>query len=130
MGVSSHGLFEWDRLAPSGRFGRCARGVEVAGVAPHDGGPRQQIPLQRHQRRHFRCGAVCHAAVRLRPHRKRYLTKDELPRLLRALDKEEDRLSVAALHVVPKGEVLSLTWNNVRLDEDSIYLPLTKNGRS
>lgn len=69
------------------------------------------------------------------PHRERYLTKDELPRFLKALDEDEDRLSVAALRLLlftgcRRGEVLSLTWDNVRLDEDRIFLPLTKNGRS
>ena len=69
------------------------------------------------------------------PHRERYLTKEELPRFLKALEEQEDRLSVAAIKLLlftgcRKGEVLSLTWGQVRLEEGRLYLPVTKNGRS
>jgi len=67
------------------------------------------------------------------PHRERYLTKDELPRFLRALEEMEDRLSMAAITLLlftgcRKGEILSLTWGNVQ--ENRIFLPVTKNGNS
>lgn len=67
------------------------------------------------------------------PHRERYLTKEELPRFLKVLDQQEDRLSTAAIKLLlftgcRKGEILSLTWGNV--EEGRIYLPMTKNGQS
>jgi len=71
------------------------------------------------------------------PQRERYLSKEELPRFLGALegDGEEDRLSVAAIRLLlstgcRRSEVLSLKWNEVRLDEERIFLLDTKNGRS
>lgn len=69
------------------------------------------------------------------PHRERYLTKEELPRFLTALDGLDDRLSVAAIKLLlftgcRRNEVLSLTWNQVRLEEGRLFLPVTKNGRS
>jgi integrase len=67
--------------------------------------------------------------------RERYLSKEELPRFLKALEEEDDRLSVAALRLLlytgcRREEMMSLKWENVRLDEERIYLPKTKNGRS
>lgn len=69
------------------------------------------------------------------PHRERYLSKDELPRFLKALEEEDDRLSVAAIRLLlftgcRRNEVLSLRWNQIRQDEGRIFLPMTKNGRS
>jgi integrase len=69
------------------------------------------------------------------PLRERYLSKEELPRFLRALDEEDDRLSVAALRLLlytgcRREEMMSLKWENVRMDEERIFLPKTKNGRS
>lgn len=69
------------------------------------------------------------------PLRERYLSKEELPRFLKALDESDDRLSVAALRLLlftgcRREEILSMKWENVRLDEERIYLPKTKNGRS
>lgn len=67
--------------------------------------------------------------------RERYLTKEELPRFMRALSEENDTLSKAALQLLlytgcRKNEILSMKWDQVRLDEGRIYLPITKNGRS
>jgi len=69
------------------------------------------------------------------PHRERYLTKEELPRFLKALNSMEDQLSMAAIKLLlftgcRKGEILSLRWDQVKLDEGRLYLPVTKNGRS
>ena len=70
------------------------------------------------------------------PLRERYLSKgDELPRFLKALDEEDDKLSVAAIRLLlytgcRRKEVVSLTWVQVRLDEGRLHLPLTKNGGS
>jgi integrase len=69
------------------------------------------------------------------PHRERYLTKEELPRFLKALDEQEDKLSVAAIKLLlftggRKNEILSLQWSQVKLDEKRLFLPNTKNGRS
>lgn len=71
------------------------------------------------------------------PHRERYLTKEELPRFLKALEEQEDRLSVAAIKLLlftgcRKNEILSMKWEQVMLDEGQgrLYLPVTKNGRS
>ena len=67
--------------------------------------------------------------------RERYLSKGELPRFIKALDEQEGRLSVAVIKLLlftgcRKGEVLSLEWNQVKLDERRLFLPATKNGRS
>lgn len=69
------------------------------------------------------------------PLRGRYLSQEELPRFLRALDEDDDALSVAAIRLLlytgcRRSEVLSLTWDRVRLDEGSVYLKDTKNGES
>ncbi|GFO57253.1 integrase [Geomonas sp. Red276] len=69
------------------------------------------------------------------PSRERYLTKEELPRFLRALEENEDRLSVAALCLLlftgcRRSEVVSLKWDQVRMEEERIFLLDTKNGGS
>jgi integrase len=69
------------------------------------------------------------------PNRERILSREELPRFLKALDQQEDRLSVAAIRLLlftgcRKGEILSLKWDQVRLDEGRLFLPITKNGQS
>lgn len=69
------------------------------------------------------------------PHRERYLSQDELPRFLKALDEQEDRLSMAVIKLLlftgcRKGEILSLKWSQVKLDEGRLFLPITKNGKS
>lgn len=69
------------------------------------------------------------------PHRERYLTKQELPKFLKALDEQEDRRSVAAIKLLlytggRRNEILSLKWDQVKLDEGRLFLPMTKNGRA
>ena len=69
------------------------------------------------------------------PLRERYLDKKEVPKFLKALEDENDRLSVAAIRILlytgcRREEILSLKWKNVHLDEERIFLTKTKNGRS
>jgi len=69
------------------------------------------------------------------PPRERYLSKEELPRFLKALDGQEDQLSMSAIKLLlftgcRKGEILSLRWDQIRLEEGRLYLPITKNGQS
>lgn len=70
------------------------------------------------------------------PLRERYLSRnDELPRFLKALALEDDTLSKAALLLLlftgcRRNEIVSMKWNQVRLDEGRIFLPVTKNGKS
>lgn len=68
------------------------------------------------------------------PHRERYLSKEELPRFLNALEDMEDRLSMAAIKLLlftgcRKGEIPSLQWSQIKLDEGRLFLPVTKNGQ-
>jgi len=70
-----------------------------------------------------------------KPHRERYLTKEELPRFLKAVEELEDGLSKAAIKLLlftggRRGEILSLQWHQIKLNEQRIFLPHTKNGKS
>ena len=70
-----------------------------------------------------------------KPHRERYLTKEELPRFLKALDEQEDGLSKAAIKLLlftggRRGEITSLRYDQLKLNEKRLFLPDTKNGRS
>ena len=70
-----------------------------------------------------------------KPFRERYLTKEELPRFLKALEELEDGLSKAAIKLLlftggRRGEILSLQWHQVKLNEKRLFLPNTKNGKS
>ena len=72
---------------------------------------------------------------RLPPQRERYLSKEELPRFLNALEEMDDRLSMAAIKLLlftgcRKTEILSLQWQQVKLEESRLHLPMTKNGQS
>lgn len=69
------------------------------------------------------------------PLRERYLSKEELPRFLKAVSLENDTLSKAAILLLlftgcRRNEVLSMKYHQFKLDEGRIYLPLTKNGKS
>jgi len=70
-----------------------------------------------------------------KPFRERYLTKEELPRFLKALEEFEDGLSKAAIKLLlftggRRGEILSLQWHQVKFNEKRFFLPNTKNGKS
>ena len=70
-----------------------------------------------------------------KPHRERYLTKEELPRFLKALDELEDGLSKAAIKLLlftggRRGEITSLRYDQLKLNEKRLFLPDTKNGKS
>jgi len=70
-----------------------------------------------------------------KPHRERYLTKEELPRFLKALDELEDGLSKAAIQLLlftggRRGEITSIRYDQLKLNEKRLFLPDTKNGRS
>ena len=70
-----------------------------------------------------------------KPHRERYLTKEELPRFLKALDELEDGLSKAAIKLLlftggRRGEIISLRYDQLKLNEKRLFLPDTKNGKS
>ncbi len=70
-----------------------------------------------------------------KPHRERYLTKEELPRFLRAVEGLEDTLSKAAIKLLlftggRRGEIVSLQWHQVKFNEQRLFLPNTKNGKS
>ncbi|BCS55609.1 site-specific integrase [Geobacter sp. SVR] len=67
--------------------------------------------------------------------RHRYLTGEELTRFLEALDVEAGKTTANALKLllltgVRKMELFSLPWSEVDLDQGSIRLLYTKNGRS
>jgi len=69
------------------------------------------------------------------PLRERYLSREELPRFLKALSQEDDTLSKAAILLLlytgcRRNEIVSMKWDQVRLDEGRLYLPVTKNGKS
>lgn len=76
------------------------------------------------------------AKLKEKPNRERYLSLGELPRFLAALDEVgDDRLSVAAIKLLlftgcRRSEVVTLNWEQVRLDEQRLYLSQTKNGTS
>jgi integrase len=70
-----------------------------------------------------------------KPQRERYLTKEELPRFLKALDDLENGLSKAAIKLLlftggRRGEITSIRYDQLKLGEKRLFLPDTKNGRS
>ncbi len=70
-----------------------------------------------------------------KPHRERYLTKEELPRFMKALDELEDGLSKAAIKLLlltggRRGEITSLRYDQWKQEEKRLFLPDTKNGKS
>jgi integrase len=68
------------------------------------------------------------------PARERFLTKEELARFLAALEELPGRAAAAALAFLAltglrKNEALQLEWSRVRLEEGTVYLAQTKNGK-
>jgi integrase len=64
-----------------------------------------------------------------------HLTKEEVGKLLAALEKEKDQQAIAIVRLVlltgmRKGEVLSLEWKNLDLDRLSIRIVDPKGGKS
>jgi integrase len=69
------------------------------------------------------------------PLRQRYLSKEELPRFLKALDEQEDNLSAAAIKLLLSTgarlhDIVSLKWENFRTDEKTVLLVKCKDGES
>lgn len=68
------------------------------------------------------------------PPRDRYLSKEELPRFMKALEEAGGRLAVSAITLLVltgmrRTECLSLRWDQVYLDEKRIALRITKSKR-
>ena len=70
------------------------------------------------------------------PPRDRYLSREELPRFLSALEEMGDTLPAAIIKIalysgLRRAEVTGLKWENVQLGEPPhLNIPLTKNGKS
>jgi integrase len=64
------------------------------------------------------------------PHRLRYLSHDEMERLLAAAHPRLYPVMLCALLTgMRRGEILGLTWENINLEHGTIYLLKTKSGR-
>lgn len=68
------------------------------------------------------------------PPRDRYLSKEELPRFLDALDRLDSRLGASALRLLlftgmRRNEALSLRWDAVSIEDRRLALSVTKNKR-
>lgn len=77
------------------------------------------------------CAGV--APFKIHTQRERYLTQDEAQRLMRTLEKS-DRPEAFALRLLlltggRKSEILKARWENVRLDQRLLTVPLSKSGR-
>lgn len=67
--------------------------------------------------------------------RERYLSNEEMTRLLDALNATPNRVMAGAIRFLlstglRKGEALSLRWDDVDLERDTIFLTKTKSGKS
>lgn len=77
------------------------------------------------------CAGV--APFKIHTQRERYLTRDEARRLMRTLEKsnrpEAFALRLLLLTGARKSEILKARWENVRLDQRLLTVPLSKSGR-
>lgn len=63
-------------------------------------------------------------------HRLRYLSRDEMERLLKASHPRLYPVLVCALLTgMRRGEILGLTWENVSLEQDVLYILVSKSGK-
>ena len=68
--------------------------------------------------------------IREEEHRVRYLSAEEIERLLRASPGRLYPVVVCALLTgMRRGEILGLTWENVSLERDTLYIPQSKSGK-
>ena len=77
------------------------------------------------------CAGV--SSFKIHTQRERYLTQDEAQRLMRALEKS-DRSEAFAIRLLlltgaRKSEILKARWENIRLDQRLLTVPLSKSGR-
>ena len=77
------------------------------------------------------CAGV--SPFKLHEQRERYLSRDEAQRLMRALEKS-DRSEAFAIRLLlltgaRKSEILKARWENVRLDQRLLTVPLSKSGK-
>ena len=77
------------------------------------------------------CAGV--SPFKLHEQRERYLSRDEAQRLMRALEKS-DRPEAFAIRLLlltgaRKSEILKARWENVRLDQRLLTVPLSKSGK-
>lgn len=77
------------------------------------------------------CSGV--SPFKIHTQRERYLSRDEARRLMRTLEKS-DRPEAFALRLLlltgaRKSEILKARWENVRLDQRLLTVPLSKSGR-
>ena len=73
------------------------------------------------------------SSFKIHTQRERYLSREEAQRLMRALEKS-DRLEAFAIRLLlltgaRKSEILKARWENVRLDQRLLTVPLSKSGR-
>ncbi|WP_165073181.1 site-specific integrase [Desulfovibrio sp. ZJ200] len=73
------------------------------------------------------------SSFKIHTQRERYLTREEAQRLMRALEKS-DRSEAFALRLLlltgaRKSEILKAHWENIRLDQRLLTVPLSKSGR-
>ncbi|HKY96353.1 MAG TPA: site-specific integrase [Gemmatimonadaceae bacterium] len=74
-------------------------------------------------------------AIKRERSRERWIKPSEMPALIAAIDAERNPFHRAAFRLylltgLRRSELLSLQWSNVNLSEGTLYVPVTKSGRS